>query len=151
MKLSQKSNQGFICDWIWVKHLCKRIITTKEALFRFNVVLFSGKLIFNVSCISQLLLIKTAIFKTLRMLDTTWNFAYGLYTWTRTLRTLFVYTEFTKKKVFGQLTLAVASPACHRHGRQKVSIPECDLTGRRAMVDRSSSLPVRLYNWTKLW
>ena len=44
-------------------------------------------------------------------------------------------TEFTKKKkkkVFEQLTL---SSAHHRHGRQKMSIPECDLTGRRVLGD----------------
>ena len=35
-----------------------------------------------------------------------------------------VYTEFTKKKVFEQLTLVVVSPARCRHGRKKVSIPE---------------------------
>ena len=47
VKLLPKSNQGFICDWICVKPLCKSIIMTKEALLRFTVVLFSGKLIFN--------------------------------------------------------------------------------------------------------
>ena len=64
----------------------------------------------------------------------------GLYTWTRALRTFFVYTEFTKKNVFEKLTVAVASPVRCRHGRQKVSIPECDLTGRRVTVVCSSSL-----------
>ena len=34
----------------------------------------------------------------------------GLYTWTQALRTLFVYTEFTKKKVSEQLTSAVLFP-----------------------------------------
>ena len=33
----------------------------------------------------------------------------GLYTWTRALRTLFEYTEFTKKKDFEQLTVAVSA------------------------------------------
>ena len=33
-----------------------------------------------------------------------------------------------------------------RYGRQKVSIPECNLTGRRVMVESSSSLPVRSYS-----
>ena len=46
-KLSPKSNQGFICDWIWVKPLCKSIITTKEALLRITVVSVVGKLIFQ--------------------------------------------------------------------------------------------------------
>ena len=40
-----------------------------------------------------------------------------------------------KKYVFELLTLAAASPARRRHGRQKVLIPECDLTGRRVMVE----------------
>ena len=52
------------------------------------------------------------------------------------LRT-FVYTEFMKKKVFELLTLAAASQARYRRGRQKVLIPKCDLTGRRVMVNRS--------------
>ena len=54
-----------------------------------------------------------------------------------------MYTELTKTKVFGQLTLAVAPPACWRHGRQKVLIPECDLTGRRSTI---TLLPVRSYS-----
>ena len=37
----------------------------------------------------------------------------------RALGTLFVYTEFAKKKAFGQLALAVARPVRGRHGRQK--------------------------------
>ena len=41
-----------------------------------------------------------------------------------------MYTEFTKKKVFEQLTLAVACPAS-----QKVSISECDVTWRRVKVE----------------
>ena len=32
---------------------------------------------------------------------------FGLYTWARALRTLFMYRKFTKKKVFGQPTLAI--------------------------------------------
>ena len=134
--------RGNICDWIWVKTSCKSIITMREALQRFTVVLFLGKLIF-----SGVQGHFYAIFKTLRRLDTTWNFArrvhQGLYTWTRALRTLFVCTEFTKKKVFERLTVAAPPPVRRCHGRQKVSNPECDLTGRRVMVDRSSSLPVR--------
>ena len=45
-----------------------------------------------------------------------------------------------KKKVFELLTLAAASPVHRPHGRQKVSIPECDRTGRRVMVNRSAAL-----------
>ena len=62
------------------------------------------------------------------------------------LRTLFVYTEFMKKKVYELLTLAAAAPARRHHGTQKVLIPECDLTGRRVMVNRSSSVPVRSHS-----
>ena len=63
-----------------------------------------------------------------------WSYHQGLYTWTPALRTLFVYTELAKKKIFGQLRLAVAPPARRCHGRQKVLIPECDLTGRRSTI-----------------
>ena len=56
---------------------------------------------------------------------------------------MLVYTEFTKNKVFEQLTLATVSSAQRRHGRVKVSITECNLPGRKVMVDCSSSLPVR--------
>ena len=45
-----------------------------------------------------------------------------------------MYTEFTKKTVFEQLTLAVASSARRCHGRQQVLIPECDLTGKRSTI-----------------
>ena len=72
-----------------------------------------------------------AIIKTLRRLDTTWNFALHM---NMSIENI-VHTEFTKKRVFGWPTLAVESPARRRPGRQKVSIPECDLTGRRVTVD----------------
>ena len=39
-----------------------------------------------------------------------------------------MYTEYIKNKVFELLMLAAASPVHGRHGRQKVSIPQCDLT-----------------------
>ena len=42
------------------------------------------------------------------------------------MNTSIVYAEFTKKKVFDQLTVGAGSPAWLHHGRQKVSIPECD-------------------------
>ena len=55
-----------------------------------------------------------------------------------------------KKKVFELLRLAAASPAHRRHGRQKDSFPECDLTGRRVMVNRSSlCLHRRNYDFTR--
>ena len=44
------------------------------------------------------------------------------------------------KRVFELLTVAAGSPAPRRHGRQKVPIPEYDLTDRRKTVDL---LPVR--------
>ena len=47
VKLSPRSNWGFICECIWVKPSCKSIFTMQEALLRFTVVLFSGTLIFN--------------------------------------------------------------------------------------------------------
>ena len=46
----------------------------------------------------------------------------GLYTWTRVLRTLFVFTEFTEKKVFEQLTLADVSSACRRPASESVDL-----------------------------
>ena len=52
-----------------------------------------------------------------------------------------MYKEFTKKRVFGQLALAVASLARHCHGRL---MAECDLTDRRVMMDRSSSTPLKI-------
>ena len=59
------------------------------------------------------------------------------------IENIVVYTEFTKMKVFEQLTLVAASSARRRHDRQKVLSPECDPTGRRVMMARSSSLSVR--------
>ena len=59
----------------------------------------------------------------------------GLYTWTRALRTLFVYTEFTKKKVFEQLMLAVACSARRRPASGEESISEWDVTWRTVKVE----------------
>ena len=53
-----------------------------------------------------------------------------------------MYAEFTKKRVFELLKVGAGYPARRQHGRQKVSIPEYDLTGRRIMVD----LPVRSHS-----
>ena len=39
-----------------------------------------------------------------------------------------VYTDFAKKKVFAQLTLAVACSASCRHGSPQVLISECNVT-----------------------
>ena len=54
--------------------MCKSIIRTKEALLRFTIVLFWGKLIFNGVQGHFSTSIKIAIFETLRRLDTTRNF-----------------------------------------------------------------------------
>ena len=48
-KLSPKSNQDFICYWIWVKPLCKSLITAIEALLKFTVFAFSSTSILNSS------------------------------------------------------------------------------------------------------
>ena len=55
-----------------------------------------------------------------------------------------MHTEFTKKKVL--LTLAAVSSARCRHGRHKVSIPECNLTGRLEERSTITLLPVRLHS-----
>ena len=102
----QKSNQGFICDWISLKLLYKSTIIMKEALLRFTVISFSGKLIFSGVQGHFYARIKIAIFKTLRHNMKLYSYYHqGLYTWTQALRTLFVYAEFTKKKVFGNSPL----------------------------------------------
>ena len=75
VKLSPKSDLGFICECICVKPLCKSMITTKEAFLRFTVVSFLGKFIFNGVLGHSNASIKIAIFKTLRRLDITGNFA----------------------------------------------------------------------------
>ena len=80
VKLSPTYNLSFFCVNVkrvkWVKHSCKSIITMKEALLTFTVVSFSGPTHFQWECLGQISdSIKIAIFKTLRKLDTTWNFA----------------------------------------------------------------------------
>ena len=45
-----------------------------------------------------------------------------------------------------QLTLAIASPARRHHGRQKVSIPEWDLTGRLEEWSTITPLSVRSHS-----
>ena len=62
--------------WMYMCPLCKSIITMKEPLLRFTTFLFSGQTHFKWECLGQINdSIKIAIFKTLRRLDTTWNFA----------------------------------------------------------------------------
>ena len=72
-KLLSKCNLGFFCECIWVKPSCKRVIRMGEALLRFTVFSFSGQTHFQWECFYDS--IKISIFKTLRRLDTTWNFA----------------------------------------------------------------------------
>ena len=75
VKVSPKSNRGFICNWIGVKPLCKSIITMKEALLRFTMFAFSGTLILNGSARGIDTMASKSLFLTQRRLDTTWNFA----------------------------------------------------------------------------
>ena len=120
------------CECIWFKSSCKSIITMKEALLRFTVI---------TKCYGHFYTsIKISIFKTLRRLDTTWNFARSITRvsthehehWEHCL-----CTQFTKKKVFEQLMLAVACSASRRPANQEVSIvSECDVTWRTVKVDR---------------
>ena len=66
----------FLCECIRVKPLCKSIIRMKEALLSFTVFLFSGETHFQWECYGHFYAsIKISIFKTVRSLDTTWNFA----------------------------------------------------------------------------
>ena len=77
------------------------------------------------------------MFLRLRRLNTTWNFARSITrVSTRALRTLFVYAEFTKKKVFELLTLAVGCSASCRPASREISTSECDVTLRRVKVER---------------
>ena len=67
-----------------------------------------------------------------------------------TMRTLFVYTEFTKKKVFEKLTLTAVSSGRPHHGRHKVSITECDLTVRVEKRSTITLLSVMLHSGIKV-
>ena len=79
--------------------------------------------------------IKTAIFKTLRRLDTTWNFAHII---TRVSTHEHQHWEHCLcDRVFEQLSLAVACSARSHHGSREVSILECSITWRTVKVDRS--------------
>ena len=70
---------------------------------------------------------------------------------------MFVYTEFTKKKVFEQLTLAVACSASCRPASGEVSISKCDATWRKVEVmsyqNLNSSLidPLLYHFWFVFW
>ena len=136
MKLSPKSNQGFICVWIWVKPLCKSIITTKEALLRFTVVSFSGKLIFNGVRGHFYASIKITIFKTLRSLDTTWNFACSITRVSTHEHEHWEHCMCTQSLLKRRTTHVSNSTSGMPPSWQTNSvIPECNLTGRSVMVD----------------
>ena len=76
VKLSAKCNLGFFCQCTRVKPSYKSIITMKEALLRFTVFSFLCQTHFQWECYGHFSdSIKISIFKTLRRLDTTWNFA----------------------------------------------------------------------------
>ena len=76
VKLWPKCNLGFLCECTWVKLSCKSIIMTKAPLLRFTVFSFLGQNHFQWECYGHFYdSIKITIFKTLRRLDTTWNFA----------------------------------------------------------------------------
>ena len=65
VKLSPQSTEALFVN----------VCETKQALLRFTVVPFSGKLIFQWECYGHFYdSIKISIFKTVRRLDTTWNF-----------------------------------------------------------------------------
>ena len=138
-KLLPKCNLGFFYECIWVKPSCKSIIMTEEALSRFTVVSFSGRLIFNGVLRDCYANIKITIFKTLRRLDKTWNFACSI---TRVSTHLHEHWEHwlctqikLKRKFFKQLTLAVAWPTPNCHGSREVSISECNVNFRRVNVN----------------
>ena len=69
VKLSPKSRRGFIWDWIWVKPLCKSIITIRDTFKIYHSFVF-GQANFQFSMRFQIV-----IFRTLRRLNATWNFA----------------------------------------------------------------------------
>ena len=76
LKLSPKCNLGSLCECTWVKRSYKSIMPMKEAILRFTVFLFSGQTHFQWERYGHFYYsIKICIFKTLRSLDTTWNFA----------------------------------------------------------------------------
>ena len=59
-----------------VKPSCKSIITVNKALLRFTIFLFLGQTYFQWECLGHFYAtMKIAIFKPLRRLHTTWNFA----------------------------------------------------------------------------
>ena len=79
---SQKNaTYAFFCECIWVKPSCKSITTKKEALLRVTIFSFSAQTHFQWECMGHFYTsIKSTIFKIVRRLDTTWNFARSITT-----------------------------------------------------------------------
>ena len=76
VKPSPKCNPGFFCEYLWVKSSFKSRITIKEGLLIFTILWFSAQTHFQWECMGHFYAcIEIAHFKTLRRLDTTWNFA----------------------------------------------------------------------------
>ena len=90
---------------MWVKHSCKSIITIKRH-YEFTLFSFSGQTHFRWECLWQISdSIKIAIFKILRKLDTTSNFARSI---TRVSTHEHEHWQYclctqTKKRVFKQV------------------------------------------------
>ena len=74
VKLSPKCNRGSFCECTQVEPSFESIIMTKALLLSLSVFSFLGPNNFQWSAWSKSY-VSNAIFKTLRSLDTTWNFA----------------------------------------------------------------------------
>ena len=111
VKLSPKCNLGLLCECIW------------------------GQTDFQWECYGHFYnSIKICIFKTVRSLDTTWNSAGSI-----TRVSTHQHQQFTKKKVFEQLMLAVACSARRRPASGEESMSEWDVTWRTVKVELLSS------------
>ena len=107
--------------WMYMRHM----------YIRFSLLLFSGKLIFNGVLGHSYASIKIAIFKTLRRLAMTWNFARSITRvstheheqWEHCL----CRQSLLKRKFFWQLTVADVSSTCCHPGSQNF-LSECNVT-----------------------
>ena len=119
--LKRNATWLFFCECIRVKPLCKSIIMTKVALLRFTIFSFSGQTHFQWECYGHFY-DSIAIFKTLRRLDTTWNFARSITRVSTHEREHWEHCLCTKRRVFEQLTLAVSCSASHHPASREVWI-----------------------------
>ena len=144
----------FFGECIQVKPSCKSIIMMKEALSRLTVFSFSPQTHFQWECYMHFYTsIKIAIFKTVRRLDITWNFACSITRvsaheqehWEHCLCT----QSLLKKKVFEQLTLAVACFASRRHGSRDLMYSVIDTSGlgKKNMTDWDLQNDSYSYRW----